>query len=267
LLGPSALCRNAYFKEVIFPDKSIPYLSLVANIGLTFYLFIIGIELDTKLLMTHARKTTGIAVAGMVVPFALGIAISRTMIDTLQKDMETDFTGFFVFIGTALSITAFPVLARILKEGGLIYTKAGAMTLGAAAINDAIAWCLLALAISLASGGDMNVTGYIFGTMVGIAVFQMFVMKPFLEYVVEYSETNNVKWIKDNLFGFTICILFMSAWFTGKKSLFSLFGFFSHPCCSFLFSLILFSRIDWFGFYLWCILIWFSYSKRKSFIS
>jgi Kef-type K+ transport system membrane component KefB len=228
LLGPSALGRDSYFKKTIFPDESIPFLSLVANIGLTFYLFIIGIELDTKLLMTHARKTAGIAILGMAVPFALGIAISRKMIDTLQSDAgdSTSFVGFFVFIGTALSITAFPVLARILKEGGLIYTKAGAMALGAAAINDAIAWCLLALAISISSGGNMNVTGYIFATIIGIALFQLFLMKPFLEYVVEYSETNDVKWITNNLFAFVMCLLFLSAWFTGK---FSFCAWFNSP--------------------------------------
>jgi Kef-type K+ transport system membrane component KefB len=61
------------------------YLTLVANIGLTFYLFIIGIELDTKLLMTHARRTAGIAIAGMAIPFCIGIAVRQTMIDTLRK--------------------------------------------------------------------------------------------------------------------------------------------------------------------------------------
>jgi Kef-type K+ transport system membrane component KefB len=211
--------------------------------------------------MTHARKTAGIAILGMAVPFALGIAISRTMIDTLQSDEEsTSFVGFFVFIGTALSITAFPVLARILKEGGLIYTKAGAMALGAAAINDALAWCLLALAISLASGGNINVTGYIFATIIGIALFQIFVMTPFLEYVVEYSETNDVKWITNNLFAFIMCLLFLSAWFTGW---YLFVNFLVALTCVFIY----FCRIDWSGLYIRCILVWFSYSKRKQTLS
>lgn len=80
----------------------------------------------------------------MAVPFALGIGISRVMFDVLQSNdpeyKDVKFTSFFVFIGTAMSITAFPVLARLLKEGGLIYTRPGALTMGAAALNDAIAW-------------------------------------------------------------------------------------------------------------------------------
>jgi Kef-type K+ transport system membrane component KefB len=226
ILGPSALSRDQGFRNAVFPEESLGYLSLVANIGLTFYLFIIGIELDTKLLMTHARKTAGIALMGMAVPFAIGIAISKTLIQNLQQDQDTGFTSFFVFIGTAMSITAFPVLARILKEGGLIYTKAGAMTLGAAALNDAIAWCLLALAISIANGGSMDQTGYIFGSIVGIAAFQLYIMKPFLEIFVEMAESKNLLIITEHLFALTICLLFMSAWFTELIGLDSIFGAF-----------------------------------------
>ena len=162
MLGPTCIGKDDYFINVLFSKASRSYLQLVADIGLTLYLFVVGMELDPELLVSHSRKAGGIAIVGMCVPFCLGIAISKTLIDNLQKGdptLQDNYVGFFVFIGTAMSITAFPVLARILKEGGLIYTAPGALVLGAAAINDAVAWCLLILAISIANAKNMATAG------------------------------------------------------------------------------------------------------------
>ena len=235
LLGPSAIGRNAEYLVEIFPSDSLGYLSIVANIGLTFYLFLVGLELDPKLLATHARKAGGIAIIGMAVPFALGIAISRVMFDVLQGNdpayADVSFVSFFVFIGTAMSITAFPVLARILKEGGLIYTKAGAMTMGAAALNDAIAWCLLTLAISIANAGNMAIAGYVFLTVAAFALGLILIIRPIFEYIVEYVEKMHNPTMNNNLFAFTMCILFMCAWTTALLGVHAIFG-------AFLFGLI-----------------------------
>lgn len=235
LLGPSAIGRDEKYLEDIFPKASLSYLSIVANIGLTFYLFLVGLELDPKLLATHARKAGGIAVIGMAVPFALGVGVSRVMFDVLQGNdpayKDVSFVSFFVFIGTAMSITAFPVLARILKEGGLIYTKAGAMTMGAAALNDAIAWCLLTLAISIANAGNLAVAGYVFLTVAAFALGLIVIIRPIFEYVVEYVEKMHNPTMNNNLFAFTICIMFMCAWTTALLGVHAIFG-------AFLFGLI-----------------------------
>lgn len=113
LLGPSGLMRGtqedlqAYHYKV-FTKQSLTYLQLVANIGLVLYLFLVGMELDPKLLLTHARRAGGIAIVGMGVPFALGVGISRVLFDTLQandpKYKDANFTGFYVFIGTSFSV-------------------------------------------------------------------------------------------------------------------------------------------------------------------
>lgn len=216
ILGPSALSKDTYFKNTIFPSESLDNLSIVANIGLTFYLFIVGIEMDIKLLKTHAKKTALISIAGIAIPFVIGIAVSKTLMQSLQPESNVKFSSFFVFIGTAMSITAFPVLARMLKDGGLIYTNPGSMALGAAAVDDAVAWTLLAMSISIANGQSMNQAGYIFATIVLIALFLLFFFKPLFEVMVESAEVRKNKIITSNLFALVVCLLFMCAWTTGR---------------------------------------------------
>lgn len=176
-------------------------------------------ELDPKLLISHARKAGGIAIIGMGVPFALGVAISGTMFNVLQgsdpKYEKVSFTSFAVFIGTALSITAFPVLARILKEGGLIYTRPGSMAMGAAALNDALAWILLILAISIANSGNMTNAAWVFLTTVAFALFLFIAVRPPLEWLVLYVEESRNPKLKSQLFAFIFIMIFLCAWFTG----------------------------------------------------
>mmetsp|Transcript_23797 Transcript_23797/g.32733 ORF Transcript_23797/g.32733 Transcript_23797/m.32733 type:complete len:946 (+) Transcript_23797:23-2860(+) len=235
LLGPSAIGRDGTYLEQIFPKSSLSYLGLVAEIGLVLYLFLVGLELDPKLLLSHARKAGGIAVMGMAVPFVLGIAISQVMFDVLQpEDLYSNVSApsFFVFIGTAMSITAFPVLARILKEGGLIYTPPGAMAMGAAALNDAIAWCLLVLAISIANSGNLPVAGYVFSCVAGFAMLLFVVVRPLLEVLVSYVESQNNEAMSSNLFSFTLCMVFVCAFTTAVLGVDAIFG-------SFIFGLII----------------------------
>lgn len=166
----------------------------------------------------------------------LGIAISRVMFNVLQGDDpkydHVKFSSFFVFIGTAMSITAFPVLARMLKEGGLIYTPAGAMTMGAAALNDAIAWCLLTLAISLANAGDLSTAGYIFLIIAAMALFLFLIVAPLYARLVAWVESRQSPVMNSNLFAFTLIILFLCAWTTDLIGLDAIFG-------AFLFGLII----------------------------
>lgn len=237
LLGPSAIGRQAdsYYNRVIFAPSSLGYLSLVANIGLTLYLFLVGLELDPKLLQSHARKAAAISFFGISVPFSLGIAISQKMLDVLQADdpefADVTFVSFAVFIGTALSITAFPVLARILKESGLIYTRAGAMVMGAAAIDDATAWCLLTLAISIANSGNMQIAGYVFLSVLCFAVGLIFLVRPVFEQLVFWVEKHENAVYNNNLFALTICLVFLCAWTTSLLGVHTIFG-------SFLFGLV-----------------------------
>lgn len=137
LLGPTAFGRIPGFTEHIFPDASRPYLSLVANIGLCLFLFLVGLEIDAGVIRRNASLSATVALAGMVLPFGIGaglaVAIYKEFIDQSVK-----FTHFMLFTGVAYSITAFPVLCRILTELKLLDTTVGIVVLSAGVGNDII---------------------------------------------------------------------------------------------------------------------------------
>ncbi|XP_022873504.1 cation/H(+) antiporter 18-like [Olea europaea var. sylvestris] len=182
LLGPSALGRNHTYLQALFPPRSLTVLDTLANLGLLFFLFLVGLELDPRSLKSTGKKALSIALSGISVPFILGIGTSYVLRGTISQGVSQG--PFLVFMGVALSITAFPVLARILAELKLLTTTVGQIAMSAAAVNDVAAWILLALAIAL-SGKDSSplVSLWVFLCGSGFVILCIFVAPPIFKWM------------------------------------------------------------------------------------
>lgn len=149
MLGPSLLGLIApNVMTALFPPETLSYLNVLSEIGLIFFMFLIGLELNPKYLSGQLEKAVLISHVSIVVPFALGISSALILYPIVSND-SVSFTAFALFLGSALSITAFPVLARIITENNLQGTRLGTLALTCAAVDDLTAWCLLALAIAV----------------------------------------------------------------------------------------------------------------------
>ena len=133
--GPTAFGRIPGFTKHIFPPESLSYFSLVANIGLCLFLFLVGLEIDAGVIKRNARLSATVAVSGMILPFGIGAGLSHAIYKEFI-DPKIQFTHFMLFTGVAYSITAFPVLCRILTELKLLDTTVGIVVLSAGVGND-----------------------------------------------------------------------------------------------------------------------------------
>ncbi len=148
-LGPSVLGLVAPAASFyVLPPPVAPYLSVVAQLGVIIYMFLVGLELNPGVIRGQMRATVATALASIVVPFVLGAALAVYLYPRLST-AAVPFAHFALFMGIALSITAFPVLARILEDRGLIGTRLGTAALTCAAIADVAAWCLLAFVVGV----------------------------------------------------------------------------------------------------------------------
>lgn len=149
LLGPSLLGRVApAVSSAVFPESVIPPLGIIAQLGVLLFMFVVGLELNTELLREKTQATMVISLTGIVMPFLLGAALAFGLYPTLSS-RDVTFTAFSLFLGISMSVTAFPVLARILRDRQLHRSRMGALALTCAAIGDVTAWCLLALVVGV----------------------------------------------------------------------------------------------------------------------
>lgn len=155
MLGPSLFGLIAPdLAAAIFPAEAVPFLNVLSQVGLIFFMFLIGLELDPKYLKGQMEIAVITSHVSILVPFALGTVLSL-LLYPLLSDSSVSFTAFTLFLGSAMSITAFPVLARIITEHNLQGTKLGTLALTCAAVDDVTAWCLLALAIAVTRTNSM----------------------------------------------------------------------------------------------------------------
>jgi len=149
VLGPSVLGRIAPgVAAYVLPPSVAPFLNIIAQIGVILYMFLVGLELDPKLLRNRGHATVAISHASILAPFLMGAGLALILFPTLSPG-NVSFTSFSLFIAVSMSITAFPVLARIVTDRGIHKTRMGAIALTCAAVDDVTAWCLLALVVSV----------------------------------------------------------------------------------------------------------------------
>lgn len=156
MLGPSLLGLVApNLATTLFPAETIPYLFVLSQIGLIFFMFLIGLELNPKYLSGQLEIAILVSHVSILAPFSLGTLLAVLLYPQLSNG-DVSFTAFALFLGAAMSITAFPVLARIITENNLQGTRLGTLALTCAAVDDVTAWCVLALAIAVARTGTIN---------------------------------------------------------------------------------------------------------------
>jgi len=170
LLGPSVLGRIApSASSFILPPSVAPFLGILAQVGVVLYMFLVGAELDLSRLRKLAHSTVAISHASILAPFLLGSTLALALY-TRFASSDVPFTHFALFLGVAMSVTAFPVLARILTDRGIQSTPMGTVALTCAAVDDVTAWCLLAIVVSVASntGGGALLTLGLSAVYVGV---------------------------------------------------------------------------------------------------
>ncbi|ORY61338.1 K+/H+ antiporter 1 [Pseudomassariella vexata] len=226
ILGPSVLARIDGFKPALFPTESMPVLSNVANLGLVLFLFLIALELDMRMFTSNWRVALSVGLAGMILPFGLGVAIAWGLYNQFHGEEGTvpiSFGVYALFIGTALAITAFPVLCRILTELNLLSTSVGVTVLAAGVGNDVIGWILLALCVALVNNSSGLTALYVLLACIGWILLLVFAVKPAFHWALR--KTGSIQnGPTQGMVALTLLLVLTSAWFTDIIGVHAIFG-------------------------------------------
>lgn len=224
LLGPSALgWAWPASTSLIFPAESLIHLQLLSQIGLVLFMFMVGLQLDTQLLKRHTGAVMVISNVSVVVPFLFGVVLALA----LYRDYApagTGFVSFGLFIGIAMSITAFPVLARILQERQLAHGSLGSLALACAAIDDVTAWSLLALVIGLTQAGSPNAAFITIALTIVYALVMLTLLRPWLH--AKLGHFTHADEIRSPAMALIFTVLLVSAFLAEMIGVHALFGAF-----------------------------------------
>ncbi|MET0244995.1 MAG: cation:proton antiporter [Flavitalea sp.] len=224
VLGPSFL--GMYMPEYsafLFPKQSLPNLQFLSQIGLILFMFVIGMELDLNVLKSKAKDAIVVSHASIIFPFTLGIGLSYFMYVHFAPD-NIGFLAFALFMGIAMSITAFPVLARIVQERGLSKTKLGTIAITCAAADDITAWCILAVVIAIVKAGSILSALYTILIALAYVLIMLRVVQPFLKKMGD-KYSNKESFSKPVVAIFFITLL-LSSYATEVIGIHALFGAF-----------------------------------------
>lgn len=224
VLGPSLL--GMYFPEFsafLFPKESLGNLQFLSQIGLILFMYIVGMELDLSVLRKKAHDAVVISHASIIIPFALGIGLSYFIYKEFAPD-GIQFTSFALFIAIAMSITAFPVLARIVQERNLQKTKLGTVVITCAAADDITAWCILAAVIAIVKAGSFASSIYVILMAIGYVFLMIKIVRPFLKRIGDLQAGKNT--INKPMVAIFFLTLILSAYATEVIGIHALFGAF-----------------------------------------
>jgi K+:H+ antiporter len=225
LIGPSLL--GLFFPGLqasLFPKASMSIIYATSQVGLVLYMFLIGLEFQVDLIKQRLRSAATVSVAGILLPFALGGIIS-TFLTSNHSFFTGGVTGWeaALFMGAAMSITAFPMLARIIYERGLTGTSLGTLALAAGSMDDAAAWCVLAIVLASFSGKAAIAIFAIGGGLLYVLVV-LVAGKPLLRRLGARAESRGG--VSGRMLAFVLMLLMICAWYTDAIRLYAVFGAF-----------------------------------------
>ncbi|EPS44644.1 hypothetical protein H072_1381 [Dactylellina haptotyla CBS 200.50] len=230
VLGPTVMGRIPNFTTSIFPTEAMPNLNLVANLGLVLFLFLVGLEVDFRIMVENWQIALGVGAFGMILPFGLGAAIGYGLYNEFGQDAGVNkgvnFGVFLLFVGVAFSITAFPVLCRILTELKLLRTNVGVIVLAAGVGNDVVGWILLALTVALVNAGSGITALYVLLVAVGYVLFCFYVVKPVFHWYLRRTGNMGSSGPTQSALTITLLMCLCSAWFTDVIGIHAIFGAF-----------------------------------------
>ncbi|MFL5382027.1 MAG: cation:proton antiporter [Longimicrobiaceae bacterium] len=225
LLGPSFLGWIAPAVSArLFPPDSLGFLNSISQVGLLVFMFLVGLELNPRLLRGRGQTAVVTSHASIVVPFVLGALLSLHLYPRVSH-ASVGFTGFALFMGAAMSVTAFPVLARILTERELMRTRVGTVTLACAAVDDVTAWCILAVVVAIVGAQAGGMPPWM--TIAGAAAFvllMVFVARRLLAPLERRFERDGR--VTQDVLGGILLVALASAWATEALGVHALFGAF-----------------------------------------
>ena len=224
MLGPSLLGRIApQTYEYLFPSSVAPPLSIIAQVGVILFMFLIGVELNLGDLRQRGHATVAISHASIIAPFFLGTAVALLLYPHLSSS-DVPFTNFALFLGVSMSITAFPVLARILTDSRISKTRIGAVALTCAAVDDLTAWCLLALVVGIARAEQTGVVRTVALVIAYIGVMAL-IVRPLMRRLAMVYDTRGR--LTQGLMAVVFVLLLASASATELIGIHAIFGAFA----------------------------------------
>lgn len=223
LIGPSLfglLWPGA--QQFLFPPESLKTLYVFAQLGIGLYMFLVGVEFNTELFRGRMRSAVSVSLAGFLVPFVVGAALALWLVQVpgLFSEKTRTFEAI-LFLGAAIAITAFPVLARIIHDRGLTGTALGTLVLAAGAISDAAAWCVFAVVLA-SFGGGAAVAVKAFAGGIGYALLMVFVGRKLLAPLGRIAEAQQE--IGAGLLGVVLMLLMLAAWAMDAAGIHAVFG-------------------------------------------